>query len=190
MNFSRKHGNGRLNQCGECELKTLPVPFDVIASEMELESNLQQVLQPDDQWMAIYVEDNIDDAMFAKNILLESPMIDRVYTVPDAPTLFSLLKSENVYHNNAKKSHCLLVIDINLPGKNGLDLLKTIKGCPLTDSMPVIIITGDTDLNKVYESYAASANGYIHKPLKPENLDDIHEVLCSGSSWKRKGQGN
>lgn len=190
MNFSKKHGNGRLKPCGEYKFKTLPVPFEIISGEIELENKLQQVLQPDDQWMAIYVEDNADDALFAKNILLESPMIDRVYTVPDASALFDLLKHENVYHNNAKKSHCLLVIDINLPGKNGLDLLKAIKGSPLTDSMPVVIITGDTDLNKVYESYAASANGYIHKPLKPENLDEIHDVLRSGSSWKKKGQGN
>lgn len=190
MNFSKKHGNGRLKVCGEYNLKTMPSNLDVIMSDTDLDGRLQQVLQPDDKWLVVYVEDNIDDAFFAKNILLESPLIDRVYTVPDAPSLFALLKSENVYHNNAKKSHCLLVIDINLPGKNGLDLLKAIKGSPLTDAMPVVIITGDTDLNKVYESYAASASGYIHKPFKPEDLEEIHDVIRSGSAWKTKGQGN
>lgn len=167
------------------------IPLDILAETDDLENNsLQHVFDPVDKWMAIYVEDNADDAFFAKNILSESPMIDRVHIVPDAPSLFALLKDENVYHNNAKKSHCLLVIDINLPGKNGLDLLKAIKGSPLTDSMPVIIITGDQDLNKVYESYTASANGYIHKPLKPENMKEIHDVLNSGSSWKKKSDYN
>lgn len=169
-------------------MKTCPLPAP--QNEMELESKLQHILDPADRWMAVYVEDNIDDAFFAKNILMESPMIGEVYVVPDAAALFRLLKDKNVYQDNARKTHCLLVLDINLPGKNGIDLLKSIKGSPLTEAMPVIIITGDQDLNKVYESYTAEANGYIHKPLKPEHLADIHQVLNSGSAWKKKEQHN
>ncbi|GEM_PF-1840825 len=137
-----------------------------------------------EQWVVIYVEDSIDDAMFAKRIMMHSPYIDQVITLPDGQALFHFLEDLQAAKGTVPDRHFMIILDILLPGQDGLFLLQALKGSPLTESMPVMIMSGVQDLNMVYDSYTAHANGYLHKPFRPEYLNDLHAVMVKGSSWK------
>jgi PleD family two-component response regulator len=71
-----------------------------------------------------------------------------------------------------------LMLDITLPGLNGLDLLARIHQHPQLQSTPILVITSKFDEENVAAALARGASGYITKPCKPETLvDSVHAVL-------------
>ena len=64
-------------------------------------------------------------------------------------------------------------------------LLEQLKTSPLTDNIPIIILTGDTNLDMIYKSYKNHANAFISKPLTAADLHDIYTVFDEGSFWKK-----
>ena len=64
-----------------------------------------------------------------------------------------------------KENFDLLLLDINLPGKNGLDWLKEIKSDPKHKNLPIIMITGEDERDTLAKCFELGANDYIHKPI-------------------------
>ena len=139
----------------------------------------------DMQWTVILVEDNPDDDMLARRILEPSERIGEVVSCRDAAQLFKVLE-----HNHLNKGaehntpNTVILLDIHLPGIDGMVLLEQLKTSPLTDNLPIIILTGDDDLDMVYKSYRNHANAFISKPLNEAHLKDIYAVFDKGTCWK------
>jgi len=71
-----------------------------------------------------------------------------------------------------------LMLDIELPGLNGLDLLARIHQHPQLQTTPILVITSKFDEDNVTAALARGASGYMTKPCKPEALvDSVHAVL-------------
>jgi CheY-like chemotaxis protein len=79
----------------------------------------------------------------------------------------------------------IILLDLNMPYKNGFEILREIKQNPVLKSIPVIILTTSEDVRTIQESYMAGANSFISKPVY---FNDILEMVKSTLSfWFKVG---
>ncbi len=75
----------------------------------------------------------------------------------------------------------IIILDINLPGKSGYEICKIIRKNPKLYGNPIIImLTGETDMEKVREGFKTGADDYVRKPF------DIEELYLRINSWRRR----
>jgi two-component system, chemotaxis family, response regulator Rcp1 len=72
----------------------------------------------------------------------------------------------------------LVLLDLNLPGTHGRDVLRELKAHPEKRNIPVIIFTSSTSQGDICESYSLSANCYINKPMRYGELVKLVQLLC------------
>jgi two-component system response regulator len=75
----------------------------------------------------------------------------------------------------------IILLDINLPGMSGLDLLKRLRQLPKTKRTPVIMMTSSTQDEDVLHAYDDGANSYIRKPINTAEFNDVVGQL--GMYW-------
>lgn len=75
----------------------------------------------------------------------------------------------------------LVLLDVNMPGMSGLDLLRRLRADPLTRCLPVIMLTGFPVDSDMIASYSLGANGYVRKPMRSADLIDV--VTTLGTYW-------
>ncbi len=80
----------------------------------------------------------------------------------------SAFNSDDVYDLTYKNSFDLYIFDVNVPGDNGFEVLKSLKNA--NDKTPTIYITALTDIASVSDGFDAGADDYIKKPFDPEEL--------------------
>ncbi|MDR2479791.1 MAG: response regulator [Treponema sp.] len=99
------------------------------------------------------VDDNATNLAAGKEMLKEAY---KVYPVPSAEIMFDLL--ENVYPD-------MVLLDINMPGMNGYDAIKKLKGNPKWQDIPVIFLTAMTDEDSELDGLTLGAIDYVSKPF-------------------------
>lgn len=70
----------------------------------------------------------------------------------------------------------LILLDINMPGQNGLDVLDAIKKDPSLKTIPIVMLTSSGEKKDIDQAYSLHANGYVRKPV---DLDDFIVVMGS-----------
>ncbi|HSV99088.1 MAG TPA: response regulator [Sedimentisphaerales bacterium] len=67
--------------------------------------------------------------------------------------------------NPANATPCVILLDLNMPRMNGVELMKTVKADPALKKIPIVVLTTSRDDRDIVESYKLSAAGYIVKPV-------------------------
>jgi len=81
----------------------------------------------------------------------------------------------------ARGSHFdLVLLDVVLPGMDGLTVCRMLKGDPSTAAVPLYMLTAKTRRSDLEAALAAGANGYIHKPFRGSELMELVERLRTG----------
>jgi len=107
--------------------------------------------------------------VIAKNLHKIGFEEDNVFQASDGLEGINMLRAEQVD---------LIISDWNMPNMDGLELLKTIKGYPELASIPFIMITSESEKEKVDEAFKAGVNQYIFKPFKPDYFSEkIQQTL-------------
>lgn len=70
----------------------------------------------------------------------------------------------------------LVLLDVMMPGMNGLEVCSQLKNNATTKSIPVFMLTGKTQVQDIEEALAAGADNYISKPIDPNRLNRVIEV--------------
>jgi CheY-like chemotaxis protein len=84
----------------------------------------------------------------------------------------------------------LILLDINLPGLSGLDLLATVKADPALRRIPVVMLTASEQLADVERAYALGASGYLAKPTRPIELQGmVRHTLLYWATMRRTTVG-
>ncbi|MDJ0714888.1 MAG: response regulator [Prochloraceae cyanobacterium] len=123
----------------------------------------------------LLVEDNPGDAYIIKNYLQTSKIPYNFDHLVDGEQLMSYLYREGDYAKVSLPE--LVLLDLNLPKKNGFEVLKEIKSHPQLKSIPVIILTSSRAEKDILESYRLYANCYITKPFEySEFIDTIRKI--------------
>ncbi len=97
-----------------------------------------------------------------------------IVVAKDGFEAMQILNREGKYSNSIKPQ--LIVLDLNLPKKNGREVLKEIKNNPEIQMIPVIILTTSSAEEDVIETYKNHVNAYITKPF---NLDKFIDIVNS-----------
>ncbi|MBZ5663315.1 MAG: response regulator [Acidobacteriia bacterium] len=122
----------------------------------------------------LLVDDNPADIDLTRDVLAKSKRRFHVNTVTDGAEAISFLRCQGKYVE--APSPDLVVLDLNLPRKDGRDVLADIKADPALAKIPVVIFTSSQANSDIARSYELGANCYLRKP---GNLPDFVAVVQS-----------
>ncbi len=119
----------------------------------------------------LLVEDNPGDARLTEEAFKDSRLLNSMHRVSDGVEALAYLRQEGQYATAARPD--IILLDLNMPRKDGREVLAEIKNDPDLKSIPVVVLTtsdADTDVIKSYELHA---NCYITKPVDLEKFMNI-----------------
>jgi CheY-like chemotaxis protein len=122
----------------------------------------------------LLVEDNPGDVGLTIEALKEAKVLNKLTVVKDGIEALSLLRRQGQHAHAARPD--LILLDLNLPKKDGREVLAEIKADDNLKRIPVIILTTSENEQDVVKSYNLYANCYITKPL---DLDRFIKVVKS-----------
>ncbi|MGC3976386.1 MAG: response regulator [Nitrospira sp.] len=122
----------------------------------------------------LLVEDNPGDVRLTIEALKEAKVINHLTVVKDGMEALAFLRRQGSY-TAAPRPH-LIVLDLNLPRKDGREVLAVIKADDNLKRIPVVVLTTSQDEQDVLKSYNLHANCYITKPV---DLDQFVRVVRS-----------
>jgi len=111
----------------------------------------------------LLVEDNLADVRLTQEALKEEKLYNNLSVVNDGVEALAFLHREGKYANAMRPD--LILLDLNLPRKDGREVLKEIKDDPDLKSIPVVVLTISEAEKDIMISYNLHANCYITKPL-------------------------
>jgi chemotaxis family two-component system response regulator Rcp1 len=111
----------------------------------------------------LLVEDNPGDADLAREALENSKLHNDLSVVGDGVEAMDFLRRKGKYAHAPRPD--LILLDLNLPRKDGREVLAEIKGDPDLKRIPVVILTMSKDEEDVLKSYNLHANCFITKPI-------------------------
>lgn len=115
----------------------------------------------------LLVEDSKDDIVITKRALREAKVVNDLYVVRDGQEALDFLKRHGTYQEPATSPKPdLILLDINLPKVNGLDVLTRIKQDHLLRRIPVIMLTSSKRDEDVLRSYDSYCNSFLQKPVQ------------------------
>src|SRR6266511_1645001 len=130
----------------------------------------------------LIADDDADDRLLAKEALDEICLGDNIYFVEDGEDLMNFLHHKGKY---AGSDPCprpsLILLDLNMPRKDGREALKEIKADPDLRRIPVIVLTTSKAEEDIYRTYDLGANSFITKPVSFEGLVSVMRDI--GRYW-------
>jgi CheY-like chemotaxis protein len=119
----------------------------------------------------LMVEDNPGDVRLTKEALKEAKVKNRMHVVSDGVEAMAYLRGEGQYAG--KPVPDLIFLDLNLPRKDGREVLEEIKGDPHLKRIPVVVLTTSQAESDIFQSYNLHANCYITKPVDLERFLEV-----------------
>jgi CheY-like chemotaxis protein len=130
----------------------------------------------------LLADDDADDRMMASDALEESRLANDLRCVEDGEELMDYLHRRGKFAppNDAPRPG-LILLDLNMPRKDGREALKEIKAEPELRSIPVIVLTTSKAEEDIYRTYDLGVNSFITKPVNFESLVAVMKAL--GKYW-------
>jgi len=122
----------------------------------------------------LLVEDNPGDVRLTKEGFKEGKVYNNLYVAEDGEEAMTFLRQEDPYLDVPRPD--IILLDLNLPKKDGREVLEEIKGDPDLRRIPVIILTTSKAEEDILKTYDLHANCYITKPV---NLEDFISITKS-----------
>ncbi|MFZ1060197.1 MAG: response regulator [Candidatus Rokuibacteriota bacterium] len=122
----------------------------------------------------LLVEDNPADVRLMQEALREGKVRNNMSVVPDGVEAMAFLRREGTYGNAPRPN--LILLDLNLPRKNGREVLAEVKADDDLKAIPVVVLTTSAASEDILTSYSLHANCYITKPV---DLDQFLRVVRS-----------
>ena len=136
----------------------------------------------------LLVEDNPDDEALTIRALKKNNILNQVVVAHDGAEALDFLFGTGEYVNrDISILPQVVLLDLNLPKLNGLEVLKSIRADDRTRLLPVVILTTSNEDRDRMESYKLGANSYIRKPVNFEQFNDAVQQL--GIYWLVLNQG-
>jgi CheY-like chemotaxis protein len=130
----------------------------------------------------LMADDDPDDRMLTRDALEESHLLNRFETVEDGEYLMDYLLHRGKFSgDNAPPRPGLILLDLNMPRKDGREALKEIKSNPDLRSIPVVVMTTSKAEEDIISSYDLGVNSFITKPVSFAGLVDVLSAI--GKYW-------
>src|SRR5690348_17387882 len=141
----------------------------------------------------LMADDDPDDRQLTKDAFAESRLANDLRFVEDGEELMDYLKRRGRYSDPAASPRPgLILLDLNMPKKDGREALQEIKADPALKNIRVVVLTTSKAEEDIFRTYDLSAASYITKPVTFEQLVEVVKTL--GKYWleivELPGEGN
>ena len=114
----------------------------------------------------LLVEDNPDDVELTLRAFKQHNISNKVIVAKDGVEALDYLFGRGKYaERDLKDSPVVILLDLKLPKKDGLEVLKNIRSNDFTKLLPVVILTSSLQEEDIVKGYKLGANSYIRKPV-------------------------
>jgi CheY-like chemotaxis protein len=126
----------------------------------------------------LYADDDAEDRMLVKDAWNESHVANEMVFVEDGEELMDYLQRRGKYAELAGSAlPGLILLDLNMPKKDGREALKEIKSDPRLRSIPIVILTTSKAEEDIFRAYDLGVNSFIVKPVTFQSLVDLTLAL-------------
>jgi CheY-like chemotaxis protein len=130
----------------------------------------------------LMADDDADDRLLTQDAMTDARVINDLHFVTNGEELMDYLYRRGRYADMATSPRPgLILLDLNMPKKDGREALQEIKADPNLRRIPVVILTTSEAEEDVYRSYDLGANSFITKPVTFESLVELMRVM--GRYW-------
>lgn len=126
----------------------------------------------------LLVEDDKNDVFFFQRAMEEAAFACPLRVARDGGEAIDYLSGTGAFADRVQfPLPCLVLLDLNLPRRHGLEVLQWIRGNAPDPAVPVIVLTSSTSDRDVREAYRLGANSYLSKPSGAGNLVALVRAL-------------
>ncbi|MEV6491180.1 response regulator [Actinoplanes sp. NPDC051633] len=126
----------------------------------------------------LLVEDNPDDVMFTLRAFERNKISNQVVVATDGEQALDYLQPAD---ESKALRPALVLLDVNLPKVDGLEVLRRIRNDSRTAGLPVVVLTTSNEERDIVDSYRLGANSFVRKPVMFGDFVDATKVL--GVYW-------
>lgn len=129
----------------------------------------------------LMADDDDDDFLLTKKALKESKLLNTLVRVSDGEELVDYLLKQGAYKDKETIRPGLILLDLNMPRKDGREALKEIKEHESLRDIPIVVFTTSKAEEDIYRTYQLGVNSFITKPV---TFNSLLEVIASlGRYW-------
>ena len=130
----------------------------------------------------LLADDDPDDRQLTRDAFAENRLVNMLHTVEDGEELMEYLRRQGRY-SDQKNSPLpgLILLDLNMPRKDGREALKEIKADPELRRIPIVVLTTSKAEEDILRTYDLGVNSYVTKPVTFKSLVELIKVL--GRYW-------
>ena len=119
----------------------------------------------------LLIEDNPYEAELAIRSLKSNNIANDILHIDDGAEAIDFIFSEGIYKNKGHAQNPrLILLDLNLPKVDGLEILRRVKSDERTKMIPIVVLTSSREDRDIIESYKLGVNSYIVKPVNFESF--------------------
>jgi len=135
----------------------------------------------DQHYTILIVEDDPNDVLFLKRALKKNGIENPVCTLPDGEEAIAYLCGKGKYADRmAHPFPRVIILDLKMPRKSGLEVLEWLKEHPQYRVIPTIVLTSSKLNEDVAQAYGLGANSYM---VKPSNFDDLQAMMKTAHEY-------
>ncbi len=127
----------------------------------------------------LLAEDDPDDRLLVKEAFEENHLLNVLEIVEDGEELMNYLHKKGDYHSKPVPN--LILLDLNMPRKNGTEAIKEIKADAALRRIPIVVLTTSKAEEDIIKTYDLGVNSFIVKPVTFDSLVDLVREL--GKYW-------
>lgn len=130
----------------------------------------------------LMADDDDDDYLLTKKALKDSKLLNTLHRVSNGEELLNFLLHKGDFVNASKYPRPgVILLDLNMPIKDGREALKEIKSNETLKDIPVVVFTTSKAEEDIFRSYKLGVNSFISKPVTFDNLVEVMSTL--GKYW-------
>ena len=122
--------------------------------------------------LILVLEDNLDHTRLIKDALNENSFQHQIVAIADGTQAMDFLHRRGDYVDAPRPD--LILLDLNLPGKDGRELLAEIKADPRLRRIPIVVLTLSAAEEDIFKSYALQGNCYV---IKSSDLEQLYQIV-------------
>ncbi len=125
----------------------------------------------------LMADDDADDCLLTQEAMQEARVANKLDFVKDGEELMDYLYHRGKYAETQPSTPGLILLDLNMPKKDGREALKEIKSDPRLRHIPIVVLTTSKSGDDIVRTYDIGANSYIIKPITFDGMVDIIKSL-------------
>jgi CheY-like chemotaxis protein len=130
----------------------------------------------------LLADDDADDRKLTHDAFMENRLANEFHAVEDGEELLDYLYRRGKYESmRGEPLPGLILLDLNMPRKDGREALKEIKADPILRRIPIVVLTTSKAEEDIVRSYDLGVNSYVTKPVTFKSLVELIKVL--GRYW-------